>query len=124
MSDPLTDIAAEGTAQAARAASPLPSPSWFAGAWAKLRAPSPRSEFELSEDLVAGLMNGFLNSRTAGAAGEARLGEAVMDCVYALAETGGLGAASPLGRLFRAVKTLAGKLLRRGQRPPPTEASA
>lgn len=112
-------LAAQGAELAAQAAvshaMPAPASSFFAGAWAKLRAPSPRTDVELSDDLVAQLLNGVLDARTGGASSPAKMGEAVMDCAYALTESTGVGATTPLGRLFKASKAMAGSLLRRAR---------
>lgn len=121
-------LAAQGAELAAQAAvsQAVPAaPSFFSGAWAKLRAPSPRTDLELSDDLVAQILNGVLDAKTGGASSPARMGEAVMDCAYALTESGGVGATTPIGRLFKASKAMAGSMLRRakGTQPQPGAAA-
>ena len=127
LTDPVETIMQEAP-QAVQAVAGVPGqlvpqagPSFLQRAWQRLRAPSPRSDQELAEDFIAQMLNGYVDQRTAGTSTEAKLGEAVMDCVYAMADTGtSPGATSPIGRLFRSVKTLLGKLrAKMAARPPP-----
>lgn len=116
MSDPLAAIAAEGTAQAA-VASVAPA-SWFAGAWSRLTSPSPRDMGTLSADSFALLINGGLDKRSMGAASESKVGEGVMDCVYAFMSGTTAGGSSPLGRLLSAVVGFVARLKSRQPEAP------
>lgn len=109
---PLAAIAADAVSpQAIEAAARIP---WTSSAWGRLRAPSPRSIQELEEDMFAQLLNGALDAKTQSTAStEAHVGEATMDCVYALVGTDGGSGESPIGRLWRSALAFLGKLRKR-----------
>lgn len=101
MPTPVDGIAADAASTAMQvAASPLS--SGISERLRKLIQPSPRTLEVLSTDLVATLVNGFVQGGP-----EAQLGESVADCVYAIAGTdGGIGGESPIMRLLRSVVRL------------------
>lgn len=110
-------------AQPPPSAALAPPPGFLQRWWQRLTAPSPRSLPELSADLWAQGLNGLLDRRFAGAASASHVGEAVMDCLYAMGEPTG-AASSPFMRLLQAVSGLFGRLIAAARRPPPPGAES